>query len=277
VADFYYTSDEQYKHPCFNPNNSDEFIYYYSNTSTHQYQLRKYNLESKENSLVLDDIRIIGKPAWGKNDWIIFNNHLVHIWKIKSNGDSLSPVSIVNHNQFINWDSSNNIVFVFTEKGGVPHNVVSKDFYSGICDTIYIGDAGYLNVSNDNSIATANDHYNIEISSISNINNWTNLTNIEHGSGLIIIAICWHPNSNSIYYSRTLDGLYYIDINEKVETKFKETCSSKIYECITISPDGKRIVVERINSYYAEYGLFRDSKIYIMDIDGCNERELVLN
>src|SRR5690606_26904002 len=79
--------------PCFNPNNPNEFVFYYTDNSG-GVQLRKYNILTQQNNEIITfNKKIYGQPKWGKNGWIAFtslnNGYVEHIYVVKDNGDSL--------------------------------------------------------------------------------------------------------------------------------------------------------------------------------------------
>lgn len=75
---------------CYNPNNSNEIILSISNSNGTG--LYKLNLLTKQ-LIKLYDGEIWSEPSWGKNDWILFTLPDECVWKIKSNGDSLTKIS----------------------------------------------------------------------------------------------------------------------------------------------------------------------------------------
>lgn len=85
-------ANNYYLAPCFNPENSNEFIYVLDkpNDPTFSKQLWKYNLTTKEKSYITDNVWYY--PKYGLDDWIFLNRFNQQIWKVKSNGDSLQPL-----------------------------------------------------------------------------------------------------------------------------------------------------------------------------------------
>jgi len=59
--------------PYFNPNNPDEFIFRdYTNQTPDSFNLVKYNINTKEYSIILKEY--FGyRPRWSKKDWTIFS------------------------------------------------------------------------------------------------------------------------------------------------------------------------------------------------------------
>ncbi|MCF8374335.1 MAG: hypothetical protein K9H64_22120 [Bacteroidales bacterium] len=278
VSDVIYHSPEQYKFPCFNPNIENEFIYYYTNTTQNQAQLIKYNIATHEKKVLINDFHLIGPPKWGKNNWILLNNSFQEIWKIKNNGDSLSIVATGGCNIFPNWDSTcKNIVYVYSTNCGIPSYIISKDLKSGNSDTIYCGNGRLLTLSANDMLAKTEVYYDLYISSLSDQLLWSQITDVGKVAEKFIVALCWHPFKETLFYSRGYDGVYKINFNDSLEIKIKNACNSRFYMGISVSPDGENFLVERVKAYYKNgYGLTEDSEIYIMDIDGCNERKIVL-
>ncbi|MBI5541053.1 MAG: hypothetical protein HY951_13390 [Bacteroidia bacterium] len=86
-----YTFDTiSYENPCFNPNNSYEIAVLI--TDKNGKNLYKCNLLTKSKQIIFSG-EIWGVPSWGINDWLIFNLPGNTMWKIKSNGDSLTQVT----------------------------------------------------------------------------------------------------------------------------------------------------------------------------------------
>ena len=90
-----YTPGDQYKWPCFNPNNQDEFVYVKRNfdTSPGIVQLIKHTISSGIEQVLLENgAYISGQPQWGKQGWILFSIGTQPpqvIWKIREDGTGL--------------------------------------------------------------------------------------------------------------------------------------------------------------------------------------------
>lgn len=84
----YYEYDSvMYYAPCFNPQNSDEFVYIEKRPYSFKSELYKYNMLTHEKCYLADEVDYF--PKWSKNGWIIFNRG-GQLWKVKSSGDSLA-------------------------------------------------------------------------------------------------------------------------------------------------------------------------------------------
>lgn len=82
----------------------------------------------------------------------------------------------------------------------------------------------------------------------------------------------WNHDGTALYH--TGGNILCFPTDEYKEIRIKKGCQSRYYEDITISPDNKKMVVERVNVRRPKP--FRDileerHQLYIMDIDGCHE------
>lgn len=90
-----------------------------------------------------------------------------------------------------------------------------------------------------------------------------------------------HPNNQEIYFSRYyVEGMYKVDKDTKELTVVKEGNNSCWYDNFSISQDGKSIVFEKVTCVLGwdfPNTVYSKSEIWIMDIDGCNERKVVFD
>ncbi len=89
------------RRPVFNPNDPDEILYLHVNSDpfTRFYtELWVLNLCTGKKRYVTDKASF--NPDWSIKDWIIFEDYSFQLWKIKSNGDSLTQLTFQHqHNQ----------------------------------------------------------------------------------------------------------------------------------------------------------------------------------
>ncbi|MGB0430489.1 MAG: hypothetical protein ACPGLV_08440, partial [Bacteroidia bacterium] len=83
-------------------------------------------------------------------------------------------------------------------------------------------------------------------------------------------------NNESVF--NTGSGIMQYPINDYKEIRIKKACPSRYYEEITISPDDQHIIVKRVDvrrERPMSNTLDMRKRLFIMDIDGCNERLLL--
>ncbi|MCE9539115.1 MAG: hypothetical protein K8R85_07845 [Bacteroidetes bacterium] len=90
----------------------------------------------------------------------------------------------------------------------------------------------------------------------------------------IILSMVWSPDSQSIFWCSGY-GLYKTDVSTGTTTQLKYGCDSKSYLYPSISPDGQKITVERVDSKLLNQNtIYSESNLYIMDKNGENETKI---
>jgi hypothetical protein len=77
--------------PQFNPNSDNEIIFT-QNSNAGQKTIYKYDLLTEQKIPIYEGAMNYA-PNWGKQDWILFDKGDYQIWKMKSNGDSVTLVT----------------------------------------------------------------------------------------------------------------------------------------------------------------------------------------
>lgn len=130
-----------YYAPFFNPNNENEFVYIEWNESDGINKLFTYNMSNGAKTYLTDNVDLY--PQWNSKNWIVFNRYTTQIWKIKSNGDSLTMLfnTGTNLNLVISPDGQkiafknqidNDIKIIISDiNGQVLDSIDSYSFYAG--------------------------------------------------------------------------------------------------------------------------------------------------
>ena len=268
--------------PCFNPENANEFIYV--KEEDNHYHLIKYNLQFKTETILLANTSIVGQPKWNRNGWIVFAKLDLNIYKIKDNGDSLKQITHYFENNypcFLGTDKILISVRVETSPGAVGNKI--NNLYGDRIDSFQLdflpGVLRQTHCNNLNQIVgSLNRDNNISLQVI----NYPSKEKFEIFSSEFIgrndiTGISWHPNNDDVYFSTYREGLYMVNKNSKKVVKVRNGCDSRSYRFLSISPDWKRIIVERVDATDFDKGngsWTEESKIYIMDVNGENERNV---
>lgn len=260
--------------PCFNPNDGSEFIYV--KEENFKQKLVKYNLNTEVETILLDATQIVGQPKWGKNGWITFSGANYQINLIKENGDMLHQITSSNFHLYPDWRNDSIIAFEFSFNLGVPYFYGELSLDGSIKDTIRNRSftLGSMNYYGEGAFLIFRDNPNVNYF---NNSKSVALTSFKFSGRNRIEGISWHPNSTDVYYSTYREGLYKVNINSKKVVKIRNGCDSRSYRYLSISPDGKKIIVERVDAtdYQNTSGSWtEEAKIYIMDIDGKNEKNV---
>ena len=271
---------DQEKSPCFNPNDGNEFVYIKHQGKKNS--LMKYNLVEQKVSIILTDIpTIASQPQWGKNGWIVFttvSDHQLNI--VKSDGTEFKKITN-GEGGFIDpvWKNDSIITAELTYSGGLPYFYSEIDLNGNLIDTIgQIGfDSGALNSKLESAYLKYHSSFNISVRDVTKITELVH-TAVSGKVGKSVADIAWHPNDDDIFYTRFFYGISKINRNTMVDARFIVGCETRQYKDISISPDGKKIIVERVDAsdYKGTDTITEDAGIYIMDIDGKNERKIEL-
>lgn len=260
----YILDSSYFTRPNFNPNNPNEIIFVKETGLNNK--LIKYNLITKEKK-VLYEGTIIFQPKWGKNDWILLNLPDANIWRIKSNGDSLTKLTNTGGFYQPEWGNNSEIYFYDC---CAPHNIIKIDFLGNIKDTfpnnlptniVFFDDTliVYQYIGSINSL-------NLLTKEISTMLVYTDSSPI-HG---MITKI---NNNNLIFYKS--DGIYSLNLLSHNLKMLKSTCNSKVYCFPTYSFLIDKIIWQRVDyTLIDKHNVFVKSKLYIMNSDGTNEKRI---
>lgn len=159
-----------YWYPCINPNNEFEFCYLRRENgiqSSDDMDLYKYNFCSGKSTLVTKHVAY--GIDWSVKDWIIFTGQNKDLWKIKSNGDSLTQLTFLGAFQNdAHWNTTGTMFIwnnskVADQFGNVKYTLPNMGQVIGWYDEFNIlntfqgaNNVSITNVSNSNSSYFAN-------------------------------------------------------------------------------------------------------------------------
>lgn len=277
-----YYDSTQFNAPFLNPNNSDEFVYLYKN-SVHPQQngLYKFTISTKVKQQLVSNLIIFNQPKWGKNNWILFNvinGDNREIYKVKSNGDSLTQLTLNNPDLFPEWDNVNNrIIFNRQIYLGSPSSKIL------ICNT-----NGVIIDSINNqyfNFGSCNQYLELALPPISKQKCGVTLVNAISKTETLLYSpstcvanqgICWSADGEDIYFTVYVKGLYKLNKTTKNLSTIKSFCDTKKYSFISVSNDNTFFLVERIDGRTVNCNPYYKSTIYKISIDGKNEEKILM-
>jgi hypothetical protein len=288
----------QYKASCFNPTNSNEFIYYYKDNESNVFQLVKFNLQTKQKTVLVNSFKIHGQPDWSSNGWIAFtrvHGYVDHIFIVKDNGDSLTQITsaTANLNPFWN-DEANELYWTHSPDLGSQWYLLKKINNILVTDTVSdIGGFHNVDVLNGKLLNIRNlesggfngnpTYYGYHIL---NSPPFTQHNFIVIGNSFgATSGITWHPSGSFFYVSHSGGngrGLHKISLNGVSKPLIKH-CDNKRYSIISCSPDGKNLIAERVDSFL-EYNneneptgkIIEKSSIWLIDTETLKETKINL-
>jgi hypothetical protein len=263
--------------PVFLPNSNDEFYVIKWNTliPLNVYDLVKYNMVTKRETLILHDIPT-EEPYAVFEDWIVYNNFRDHkLYKVSSKGGS--PILITRNNDWNNFPIFlNDKRSILVQDAATNTKTYFVDLDGNIGDTIR-RDIKYMACSKNNDFIG----YGI-------LNSKRTLINYSLSSGqatLIyntnssideIFSVSWNPNGQSFFYTSFLQGLCTFNVQTKERMILRSYCSSNSYSHISTSMDGTRLICALgiTKPLFSNFVLNRGF-ISIMNIDGSCEKRVL--
>ena len=274
---FVYKLEGNYKTPCFNPNNSDEIIYQ-GITSDQVPCLIKYNMVTQDKSTILCGETILHRPRWSKKDWIIFDRIDNNIYKIKSNGDSLSQLTFQGNAFSPEWDIKGE-KFVYADVSGNGRTAICDEdgnflyakqsarigYYCWQHDSIMIG--GF----SDEVLAAINFSANKVVGIIE-----------YNQSDFFLGEPQWVGNETFVW--STYEGVYELNTaNWDISTsewkgeKIIDACGFTRYNEPTYSYESNKLIFHKHEERELEPGkVLQKHSLVIMNPDGSDEQEIII-
>lgn len=286
VLGWYYSKPgNQYHSPCFNPNNSNEFVFLKDIEGEETTQLIKYDLLSQTQTILTSTKIITSQPQWGKDGWIIFTvfEGVSVIYKIFENGSSMEQITDYNSfnpafttsgDRFVAMGGHPEIIGeyrpVLNLEGelvdsirfrfenlviGYPYisiNETFKDSYQLFSDHDDTGRRGFGRLDDNNTFTEITSFFNIyPIVSVSN-------------------------SSDDLFYTSQWGDIFKLNLNTLENKAMLPGCQTKYYHFISVSPNEKTLLVEKVFSTVEfESVVVEKHEIWKMDLDGKNEVKIL--
>ena len=248
---------EQFTAPCVNPNNENEFVYYYRDNDNEVFKLITYNVLTKEKIELIPNIKLVGSPKWGVKGRIAFSNFADYqIWAIKDNGDSLTRISENSACIHPAWSSDGNALYYqYSPVLGIPYYLLRKTVSVSQPDTLYYSSTEYNDISNNGklvSVVYINNQMHLAYTDINTID-YIPLLNLQANKLVSITGLCWSADEKSVYFSVAGEGIYKLDIQSKTYIKLVDPCNSRYYNSLSASPNNVDLIVERVDRTLGKY------------------------
>ena len=240
-----------------NPYNEEEIFYfkYNQNIENNNNQIIKYNFSTKQETVIYHDNPISYCSSPNEKGWILFNMNFGDIYKIKTNGDSLT---LIKQNNCYNpiWIGNNKIIYS-TET--IPYIINEQ---GNILDSIPNTYPETFSIKNNNLLLTHDNKiilYKLDTKEITDII-----------LGNIIFRADWIDNEKFVWCDR--DAIYKTNINTQETDTIKQVCNSTLHEsCIYSSFLNKYVFSVELHNKTDSITINRRYILTIMDINGDNE------
>lgn len=256
-----------YESICVNPNNVNELVVSRGLDSIGGGGLVVYDLLNKTSRVIFKGT-VYYQPKWGINDWILFN-YDEEMWKIKSNGDSLTQLTFDTYNFSPEW-SRDCSKFTYRDHK-IKKNIIATS--EGVhLDTIDVGGYDIPCWQHDSLICGVGPAW----ASVSNPYDDTwNIVYDFDDTGTFGSAQ-WIDNENFIWTCEY--GIYMSNYATKETTLIKSLCNSIIYVYPSYCPSADKIFFLVGNLKLKDINTIEvTTQIKMMNTDGSDEVEIQID
>jgi hypothetical protein len=262
VTPYFTNYKYQYRVPQFNPNNPDEIIYFYENNEENLQQLVKYNLKTTQKTVLINNMRIIGEPAWSRQGWIAFAHFPSYqMYLVKDDGTGLMQFTEDVTNLYPQWSADGNYLY-WGYAAVLAQNTkwLRKNHQDNIVDTISFGSI-YPNSVSPRSARISSSNVVLSTKFLNNsvyfvyaelntlplnfvpVLNTNELPNYSRSQ-------CWANNSDYFYVSfYSIGEIYQVRVSDGSYELFRPQYYANWIQTIDASPDGKYLVAERVDKF----------------------------
>lgn len=272
----YVNNGAAYGSPYFNPNNPNEFLYAGSKESDRG--IIKYNILDKTHQVIYkltDEYTIASRAKWNNNDWILLvlkKDLNFNIWKIKSNGDSLTQLTFTNKCFDPEWNLSGD-KFVYELGYTSPTISIIADENGQTLDTIQ-GGTPYS--WQHDSLGLTSGIPGISYFTLGNGIPTRLYYVLSEDNILYAMNAIWINNEEIIWPNST--GIYKININTEQIEKIKETCENRVYIHSAYSPISNKLIFTRLDrEQVGPQTIQNTTRIVMMNTDGTGEEVIDLD
>ncbi len=270
-----------YFYPCFNPNNPDQLAYYrYDNTLMGiGYELWVADFCTGGQKKLADNA--FYSLDWSTKGWLIFTATDQNIWKIKSDGDSLTQMTTSgSYNQYPKWSPNADKFAYRTEVDtGYHFLIVSHDGMP--LDTINeLSRASCWHWIDEDKICYAIDYFSLKLNYIEigsgEIIHLHTLSNQSSNDGLVR-SISLLPNENAIVWlARGLIGK--TNLTDGSFEILKERLQQEKYETqLTVRPGSNEVVFDKGVVHEVDHcHVDTEYDFYVIEKDGTNQRKILI-
>lgn len=269
--------------PCFNPNNSSEFVYLKIQDNIQS--LVKSNLETGVDEILLENTKIVTQPYWGTNNLIVFFQIDLRVYTLNLENHRLKVVTNIFESIHPKVYQDSFILFIVGAETVEGASGLKKIKSDGIrTDSIQIGDLEGFN-STVGLFSPSSQHIYAEFGNIESYGIYSIQFESREVRALVTgtfenfnkVEGISNFKDEMVVYSTFRTGVFTFDISKEKQKCIKKACDSRTYKHLSISPNGKKILTERVDAtdYNTEDGGWtEESKIVIMNIDGKDEKVL---
>lgn len=249
-----------------NPNNENEIVF--SHGTSHNEKLKYYNTATNEHRVLFNE-PIVGRISWSSKDWILFQRTSnLGLYKIKSNGDSLTQLTYGNTYHAGTWNKDGDRFMVYNQyKSEYATEIMDEN--GMVVDSI--GFWVHLDGNWSHPQYYLGDHYR-EIM-IMDVDTKTIVKKIDFNVGSEINTLGWVDDNRFLF---TNNGRLY-DYN--IVTQASNLLNCECYRWLSAlgnsSGYSKITAIETIASPLPNYITHFETKILVINEDGEEMEEII--
>lgn len=258
-----------------NPTNASEFLFLNEIDSVRG--IYTYNLATGETHKVVGDFYIWSKPDWSVQDWIVFETG-AQIFKVKSNGDSLTQLTFEDNNYYPSWSPDGEFILferdlavvniqgyaIIDKHRNIIHEYKSIIYAGG--PPIWSPDGSKIAFSKPVMIAYTTRHIIAYFNLVDPENVYELIPQI---LGYYTGYLEWYPDSKRLLCTGESAGVFEVNIETGVYTEVESFCPYQ-YLGFTILADGETLVLNRWKEEFnqATNTVVRDVDLLLKKVDG---------
>lgn len=301
------STGSQHRMPCYNPNDQNEIIYIREIEGQILPELVKYNINSKSEVVLLNDLNIQSAPKWSKTGWIVFHlfSGVNQVWKVRDDGTDLTQLTFGSSDLYPNFNATGDRIVYFRgtnySNSELEENpdlyleakMIFLNLEGEVIDSILIeniisqtkgGQFYYQNwkyaeiqLEETYLIGGTDNFYGIykatnDYEELEEIHVWDlSVAPRQDASSLAY-------SDGFLYYTKGKNSLYKLNTDNGIVEMMREGCDTKNYNHVVVSPDGKKLLVEKIISTVIDSETIDEQReIWTIDIATNHENPVLTN
>lgn len=302
----------QFSAPAFNPNNPYEFCYYQIVADSGSqveidHRIVKFNLQTGEKSIVLNNTKVVGNLAWNKKGWIAYqNDDNGSIYAIHNQSHEIVQMSDIEGfpiDKNLAWiNNQDTLIWGGVDVNMVPYlklNTIDNDeeeeflVYgepAAINNEFAISPKNELLARGQNSLNSGCEFYKVDFDKI--LAPWNSFTIPLNGSKFG--RVNWHADGNKFYVPMTgsleTAGLFEVNYKTFAINKLYDFCDQQFIYQAVCTPNGKYLLIQKIKRKHLinpnppddfpwgiDNHIVENSKLWLYDLEMGKEAELPLD
>lgn len=283
----YFSEGDQYIMPFFNPNNEDEFIFVKRNSSNVSV-LVKYNMSTNSETIICDTEHIISQPQWGEQGWIVFTILGNRIMKIYDDGSGLEQITF-HESTYPSFGANGETFICMNQYPNLTTGYRPIIDLNGLLVDSVLFTYGQINTGSPYISLSAKYHTGYMIFADHSAGPEPRQGFCYYNNSTIQELNSFYPDysikdmtvsSTNLFYSEYWNDLYVIDLATNTTTTFLEGCQTKYYDYLSMSPNGNKMLVEKVinTPIIHEFGavdIDEQHEIWIIDLVDKTETQIL--